>query len=226
MFISFEGIEGCGKSTQADMLVQAMVAAGLQVVPVHEPGSTSLGQYLRRYLKDESVAPTYEAELLLFCAARAELVTNVLRPTLERGVHVVADRYSDSTMAYQGYGRRLDLETVQSVNVVATGGLNPDVTFLLDLAPAGGLARVQPQLSLFSMSAEGETGMVRQEEAGQRGFEVEPLNFHRRVRRGYLDLAEREPERWVVLDASQPKSELARQIWEEVQARLGRSDTK
>ena len=225
MFISFEGIEGCGKSTQADLLVDAMASAGLQVLPVHEPGSTSLGQRLRRFLKDESVSSTREAELLLFCAARAELVANVLNPSLARGMHVVADRYADSTMAYQGYGRGLDLETVRRVNQFATGGLSPDLTFLLDLAPAGGLARVQPQLSLFPMMDEEPTEAVRQEpvrqeEEGQRGFEIEPLEFHRRVRSGYLELAEQEPQRWVVLDASRPREELAIIIWDEVKARL------
>ncbi len=220
LFISFEGVEGCGKSTQADMLVDAMVAAGLQVVPVHEPGSTGLGEYLRRYLKEESVSLTHEAELLLFCAARAELVANVLRPTLERGASIVADRYTDSTVAYQGYGRGLDREVVQRVNSVATGGLVPDLTFLLDLAPAGGLARVQPQLSLFSMAEEDEFEAVRLDEEGQRGFETEPLDFHRRVRRGYLEMAEGEPERWVVLDATRPRDELAGRIWGEVQSRL------
>lgn len=221
MFVSFEGIEGCGKSTQADLLVEAMASAGLQVLPVHEPGSTSLGQRLRRFLKDESVSPTNEAELLLFCAARAELVTTVLRPSLDRGMHVVADRYADSTVAYQGYGRGLDLEMVKGVNAVATGGLSPDLTFLLDMTPAGGLARVQPQLSLFSLEDEEGVDTVRQEEEGQRGFETEPLEFHRRVRRGYLEMAQAEPERWVVLDAGRPRDELAAQVWEEVQSRLG-----
>ncbi len=225
MFISFEGIEGCGKSTQADLLVEAMASAGYQVLPVHEPGSTSLGQRLRRFLKDESVSPTPEAELLLFCAARAELVANVLSPSLARGMHVVADRYADSTMAYQGYGRGLDLEVVRSINGVATGGLSPDLTFLLDLEPAGGLARVQPQLSLFSMMDEETPEPVRQEpvrqdEEGQRGFEIEPLEFHRRVRRGYLELAEQDPQRWVVLDAQRPREELALMVWEELKARL------
>ena len=107
MFISFEGGEGSGKSTQAEMLVKCLVAVGMQVVPVREPGSTSLGQHLRRYLKDESVSLTREAELLLFCAARAQLVTEVLSPSLIHGLHVVADRYADSTVAYQGYGRGL-----------------------------------------------------------------------------------------------------------------------
>ena len=226
MFISFEGVEGCGTSTQADMLVEAMVAAGHQVLPVHEPGSTSLGQYLRRYLKEESVSPTREAELLLFCAARAQLVATVLRPAMDRGVHVIADRYADSTVAYQGYGRGLDLEVVDSVNRIAIGSLLPDLTFLLDLAPAGGLARVQPQLSLFSMTDEGETEHLRQEEEGQRGFEVEPLEFHRRVRQGYLQMAEREPQRWVVLDATRPREELSNAIWEEVQSRLGASPSE
>ena len=220
MFISFEGIEGCGKSTQADMLVETMVAAGLQVLPVHEPGSTSLGQYLRRYLKEESVSPTREAELLLFCAARAELVASVLRPTLDRGVHVVADRYADSTMAYQGYGRGLDLEIVperkrRRHQRPAAGRYVP-----AGFAPSGGLARVQPQLSLFSMTDESESEPVRQEEEGQRGFEVEPLEFHRRVRRGYLEMAEREQVRWVILDAKRPRDELAAQVWREVQSRL------
>ncbi len=225
MFISFEGIEGCGKSTQASLLVEAMGASGLQVVPVHEPGSTGLGQYLRRYLKEEGVSPSHEAELLLFCAARAELVTSVLRPTLDRGVHVVSDRFSDSTLAYQGYGRGLDMETVREVNAVATGELTPDVTFLLDLAPAGGLARVQPQLSLFPLTEELHNEAVRQEEEGQRAFEMEPMDFHRRVRDGYLELAGMEPERWVILDATLPRDELASRIFREVLARLGAEQT-
>ena len=260
MFISFEGGEGSGKSTQAEMLVKCLVAAGMQVVPVREPGSTSLGQHLRRYLKDESVSLTSEAELLLFCAARAQLVAEVLGPSLIHGIQVVADRYADSTVAYQGYGRGLDLDVVDRTNNLATAGLRPDLTFLLDVDPVVGLARVQSQvgmpmdavpqresalvgsapvdsdqLSLFpigvftmelSLPGQNEAALGRQDEEGQRGFEVEPLAFHRRVRRGYLELAEKEPERWVVLDASQPKSELARQIWEEVQARLGSSDPK
>ena len=121
----------------------------------------------------------------------------------------------------KAYGRGLDLEIVERVNEVATGGLLPDLTFLLDLAPAGGLARVQPQLSLFSMMDEVEVEVVRQEEEGQRGFEMEPIEFHRRVRQGYLEMADREPERWVVLDATRPRDSLAEEIRGEVSSRLG-----
>ncbi len=257
MFISFEGGEGSGKSTQAELLVQGLVESGLQVVPIHEPGSTGLGQHLRRYLKDESVSLTGAAELLLFCAARAQLVAEILRPCLDRGVHVVADRYADSTVAYQGHGRRLDIETVLRINSFSTQAVRPDLTFLLDFDPMVGLSRVQPQIDMFLDTMQGNelfvSGLrvahqlsllpdiphkvtlaeptlpaepVRQEEEGQRGFEVEPLEFHRRVRQGYLQMAEGEPQRWVVLDATRPREELSNAIWEEVQSRLGASPSE
>ena len=220
VFISFEGGEGSGKSTQANILRESMVAAGLQTVLVHEPGSTSLGEHLRRYLKEERRSLTREAELLLFSAARVQLVAEVVLPSLKRNINVVADRYVDSTTAYQGYGRGLDLEMVHHLNAFATHELAPNLTFLLDIEPALGLARVGPPQLQMSFEPAQEKDLGRQEEEGQRGFENQPLEFHRRVRRGYLDLARNNPERWFVLDGSLPKKELADQVWQEVRSRL------
>ena len=224
VFISFEGGEGSGKTTQASILRDSLVKVGFTAVLVREPGSTPFGDYLRRYLKgDHRLSP--KAELLLFAAARVQLVTEVIAPTLKRGISVVADRYADSTLAYQGYGRTLDLDTVRSLNSFATEGLKPHLTFLLDIEPAEGHGRIYPsgsprgsrpsQVSLKLEMGNGEP-LGRLEEEGQQRFEELPLEFHQRVRRGYLSLAKQEPERWVVLDATLSQEELAAQIWQRV----------
>jgi len=183
LFIALEGGEGAGKSVQLDALVTHLKAEGRNVVATREPGGTPLGERLRKVLLDlDSVlAPLTEA--MLFAAARAELVTSVIKPTLDRGDWVVCDRYSASTVVYQGYASGVDLMSISQLNQIATGGLLPDLTVLLDLPVATGLER-----------------------AGRNDrFESEDIEFHERVRRGYLALADNDPEHWLVVDGTQPE---------------------
>jgi dTMP kinase len=198
--ITLEGGDGAGKSTQSALLVSRLEAAGVVVVTTREPGGTPVGEELRRLVKG-SADPSPRTELLMFEAARAELVQRVIRPAIERGATVVADRYTDSSLAYQGYGRGLDLDEIRSINAYATGGLAPDLTVLLDVAPPTGAVR--------STGRDGE-------DSTQRRFEDAGDGFHDRVRRGYLELASLEPDRWIVLDGSMPSDQLAEQVWARV----------
>ena len=221
LFISFEGGEGAGKTTQAAALADRLRQSGLEVVTVHEPGGTTVGESIRRWVKGVGLAP--ETELLLFAAARAQLVADVIRPSLDAGKVVIADRYADSTVAYQGFGRRLPLDLVSAVNRIATGGLMPALTVLLDQPAEAGLARVaKPQLGLpFDAPAQGgEPGRI--DEADQTRFEREGIAFHRRVRSGFLKLAGQEPERILVVDATRPAQHIAELLWPRVQGLLGR----
>ena len=219
LFVSFEGGEGSGKSTQTRLLHDKLWDAGMRATLVHEPGTTPLGEYLRTYLKS-SQPLTSEAELLLFEAARAELVNQRIEPSLADGFQVIADRFEASTVAYQGYGRRLDPEVISYLNQFATGGRTPDLTFLLDLEPSEGLRRVgSPQLSL-GLEVGVQAALPREDVEGQRRFEEEALGFHRRVRRGFLELAGADEERWVIIDATMPEEKIARQVWERVSSKL------
>ena len=217
LFISFEGGEGSGKSTQAQRLVESLEQSGVPTMLFHEPGSTNLGFHIRDLIKGrpwgrEIISPT--AELFLFSASRAELVAKVLSKQVDTpGLVIVADRYVDSTTAYQGYGRKMDLDLVKAVNRLATGDLMPDKTFLLDCPPAEGLKRVGSlQAGLFDENAPG-----RLDDEGSRRFEDEPISFHERVRKGYLDLARAEPDRWIVIDGMADPDEVHRSIWDPVQ---------
>ena len=197
MFITFEGGEGSGKTTQARLLAEWLGRQRFNVVLVREPGSTPLGQQLRRLVKGTAMSPN--AELLLFGAARAELVTTVVRPYLKKGCIVISDRYADSTVAYQQYGRDLPSDAVAKAIEVATSGLKPDLTFLLDLPPERRSKRAgQSQLALPMEGA----SPARIDDASQSRFERESLQFHRKVRAGYKALVEREPKRWVAIDAT------------------------
>ena len=219
LFVSFEGGEGSGKSTQTRLLHDKLWDAGMRATLVHEPGTTPLGEYLRTYLKS-SQPLTSEAELLLFEAARAELVNQRIEPSLADGFQVIADRFEASTVAYQGYGRRLDPEVIAYLNQFATGGRTPDLTFLLDLEPSEGLRRVgSPQLSL-GLEVGVQAALPREDVEGQRRFEEEALGFHRRVRRGFLELAGADEERWVIIDATMSEEKIARQVWERVSSKL------
>jgi len=196
LFITFEGGEGCGKSTQSRLLLKKLEQQNVPVVLTHEPGGTALGNELRKTLKRKggsSISP--QAELFLLAASRAQLVTEVIRPALKEGKVVLCDRFTHSTMVYQGYGRGLDFTAIQMVNNMATRYLNPDLIILLDISPEQGLARKQ---SLKDR------------------FELEDLSFHRRVREGYLKMAAAEPDRWLVIDASLPKGKVAEIIWDRV----------
>ena len=218
LFIVFEGCEGTGKSTQAELLQQNLLEARQQVVLVREPGTTPLGLYLREYLKSKQPL-SLESELLLFAAARAQLVSDQLRPTLEKGIHVIADRFAGSTVAYQGYGRGIKRDVIDYLNGYVTGGLAPVVTFLLDADPTEGLKRVgSPQLQMALMP-EDSVDVGREDVAGHRRFEDQSSAFHNRVRRGYLELAEAAPG-WKVLDARLPAETLASQVWDAVAALL------
>jgi dTMP kinase len=202
VFLVFEGGDGAGKSTQAQALLQRLRRRGIPARRVRDPGGTPLGESLRRILKSHrDLSPT--AELFLFSAARAQLVGQAIRPALAGGVTVIGDRFTASTVAYQGHGRGLDLELIRRLNLAATAGLTPDLTILLDLPVEAALAR--------RASPGDGPGDV---------FEAAPVDFHRRVRQGYLQQAAQTPERWLVLDGAQPKAALARQVWEKVQPLL------
>ncbi|MFQ5934622.1 MAG: dTMP kinase [Dehalococcoidia bacterium] len=223
LFISFEGGEGSGKTTQAEILAERLRAAGFSVLPVHEPGTTPLGNYLRIWLRREyrkEEAVSHDAELLLFAAARAELVAKGIKPALQQNrMVVIADRYADSTTAYQGYGRRIRLEYVKVVNSLATQGVIPDLTLLLDCPPEEGLKRVQSKLPLEPAQPR---LVSRMDEEGTRRFEEETRDFHERVHRGYLKLAQQEPDRWRVIDATKSIDEISDTVWRHVQQLLAR----
>jgi dTMP kinase len=197
--ITLEGGEGSGKSTQIDLLASRLRASGYETRTAREPGATVLGERVRELTRQIPAAPL--AELFLFEAARAQLVVDVLVPTLASGAVVILDRFSDSTLAYQGYGRGLDPDEIRRVNEIATRGVRPALTILLDLDVVTGLAR--------------KLGEIGQDAIGK-----EHRDFHERVRSGYLAMAGQEPERWVVLDATLPPDLLAERIWEAVRDRL------
>ena len=223
LFVSFEGGEGAGKTTQASILIDRLEALGIPCVRVREPGSTALGTYLRKWIKRPPAngqPMSRAAELFLFAAARSELVSKVIEPQEEEaGVVVVADRYADSTTAYQGYGRGIDVESVGVVNDLATDGRMPDLTFLLDCRPEVGISRVrglQLQMQLDTMMP---SPSIDRDAEGTR-FEEEPVEFHERVRLGFRHLAEQDPGRWRVLDASRPIDSISEEIWREVRSLL------
>lgn len=198
-FIVFEGGEGAGKSTQARGLYRRLSGAGRQVVLVREPGGSALGDAVCCWVKTRSgLTPT--TELLLFLASRAQLVEEVIRPALGSQKVVVSDRFSSSTVAYQGYGRGIGLELITRLNEVSTGGLCPDLTVFMDMPV--------------------EQGLARKSRDRQDIFEAESVKFHRRVREGYLAMASEERERWLVVDATRKRSVLGVQIWAAVQPLL------
>jgi len=190
LFVTFEGIEGAGKSTQTRMLVESLERDGVASVQVREPGGTPIAEAVREVLLRSEAGVTAHAEALLFLAARAQNTAERIRPALEQGLVVVCDRYSDSTLAYQGYGRGLDLSLIRAMDAFATGGLAPDVTFLLDL--------------------DAQVGLGRQSQRNR--MEDEPLKFHDRVRCGYLEEAARDRSRIRVLDGVRPAEELHHEI--------------
>lgn len=195
LFITFEGGEGCGKTTQANGLYRKLLRKNLPAVLIHEPGGTTLGEQIRKTLKRKTENIHPQAELLLFAASRTQLVADVIQPTLKEGKIVICDRFSHSTTAYQGYGRGLDFATVQMVNNLATQNVKPNIVIFLDLSPEEGLARRGKLLDRF---------------------ELQELSFHRQVRQGYLRMAAEEPDRWLVVDATLPKKKISEIIWEKV----------
>lgn len=203
MFVTLEGPEGAGKSTQLPQLAKWLEVAGHTVVTTKNPGGTPIGGQIREILlKPANKELNPLAELLLYAADRAQHVETLVRPALAQGSLVLCDRYIDSTLAYQGYGRGLDRGLIAHLNTLATGGLRPDLTLLLDLPPEEGLARVRASRLVDRL-------------------EVEALAFHERLREGYLELAAAEPARFVVVDASMPPERVQRRLREALAERLG-----
>ena len=199
-FITFEGGEGCGKSTQVRRLAAALEGEGVKVLLTREPGGTWLSEEIRRLIKDQATdAPCDRSELLLFLAARAQLVRNVIRPALEEGTWVVSDRFSDSTMAYQGYGRGLPLALLREMNAFACEDLKPDLTLFLDVTPETSAARRAQREAATHTEAD------RIERAGD--------GFHARLRTGFAELAKAEPDRIVTIDANGPADEVWEAVW-------------
>ena len=202
MFLTFEGPDGSGKTTQVAPLAEFLTQLGYQVLITREPGGTAIGDQIRQVLSDlKNTGMHPRSETLLFLAARAQLVEEVIKPHLEDGYIVLCDRYADSTMAYQGYGHQNDLTQISSLINFATGGLKPDLTLLLDVGAEAGLKR----------KAEG-TEWNR--------LDAYSLEFHQRVRQGYAALAQAEPERWVVIDADQPAEKVQERIRQVVLSHL------
>lgn len=196
-FITFEGGEGCGKSTQIKRLTARLQHLGHSVLLTREPGGTDVGEQIRHTLQHskQSAQMTPEAELLLFCASRAQLVREIIMPALEAGHIVLADRFHDSTNVYQGIARQLDPPTVAAINQFAIGGCRPDLTILIDIDPVKGLERARGR-ELFDR------------------MENLSLDFHQRVRQGYLELARREPDRVKLVDGLGSLDHIESQIWE------------
>lgn len=205
LFVTFEGGEGCGKSTQIAALTASLEANGQSPLQTREPGGTALGESIRHLLQHdasgEGMAP--EAELLLFAAARAQHVRECIAPALAAGRIVLCDRFIDSTTVYQGVARSIDARQVEAMNRFAVGTTHPDLTILIDLPADVGLARV---------AARGDGRLDRMEQ--------EAIEFYEAVRQGYLDLAAKEPERFLVLDGAQTKEALKNTIREAVERRL------
>ena len=200
-FISFEGGEGAGKTTQVELLKRHLTELNLPALIVREPGTTPLGEQIRALIKSSN-NNVPAADALLFMAARAQLMHDVILPQLNNGVTVICDRFSDSTIAYQGYGGKLNRDRLKRANELAANDVVPDLTILLNVSPEQGLQRRN--------SADKNVGEAH------RRFEELPISFHRNVQRGYRELASREPNRWVEIDASRNSSEVAKDVWRSV----------
>lgn len=200
MFVTFEGPEGSGKTSQIRLLARFMREQGVAVVETREPGGTPIGDQIRACLHDVNNSDmAAETEILLYSASRAQLVRQVIRPALARGELVLCDRFADSTLAYQGYGRSLPLAQLRRITAFATGALQPDLTFLLDIDVERGLSR------------------RRSNDEEMNRLDLETVAFHQRVRQGYHELVAAEPARWLVVDADRPvelvQAELRRLLW-------------
>ncbi len=199
-FITFEGGEGGGKSTQVKRLASALAQAGVEAVFTREPGGTRLAELIRGLLREELQDPPCDkAELLLFLAARAQLIRNVIEPALAAGKWVISDRFSDSTFAYQGYGRGLPIDTLRIINDFATNSLKPDLTLLLDVTPETAHARMHQREIATATEAD--------------RIELAGAAFHARLRAGFLEMAAAEPERIKLIDANPSQDEVWNQIW-------------
>jgi len=202
LFITLEGIDGCGKSTQADLLMQKLDQEKISYIPLREPGATAAGEAIRQVLLDNKYALSLQAELLLYMAARSEVTRQVIMPALKAGKVVLCDRFTDSTMAYQGYGGGADLGWIRSLNHQVTCGTRPDLTILLDLSPEEAVKR--------------RIGLADR-------MESKDIYFHKRVRAGYLEIACKEPQRVCTLDATGEIESIHAEVWRIVKSFIHRA---
>ena len=210
-FITFEGPDGSGKTTQIQALYSHLQQDGYPVLLVREPGGTDIGDQIRATLHDpQNIKMLPNTETLLYSASRAQLVGQMIRPALQAGKLVLCDRYAESTLAYQGYGHRLDFELLRAITTFVTGGLRPDLIIYLDIDAEKALRRKQAAFR----AGESEWNRMDQKE----------LDFHRRVQAGYLEMANEEPERWFILDAARPIAALEERIRERVKRLLAEQD--
>ena len=200
-FVVFEGGEAAGKSTQTRLIAAYLVRQGYKVTRVTEPGSTPLGLRIRRLVKYGPMAITPLAETMLFLAARTQLVREIISPALARGEAIVSDRFADSTLAYQGYGRGLDVADLRGLNAIATSGIVPDLTVLLDIPVEASINRRSPRA----------TDRFESELPGQEGSSSK-RTFHEKVRQGFLSLSSQTPDKWLVVDATLPLREVSRLV--------------
>ena len=210
LFITLEGVEGCGKSTQARLLARGLETEGYSCLLTREPGGTPIGQEIRQVIlnpRHQQMSP--ETELGLYFSDRAQHLREVVWPAIAAGKIVVCDRFTDSTIAYQGYGRRLSLQKIRSLDRIMTGTYRPDMTFFLDLPLKVGLARARARNREEASLDEGR-------------FEAEEIEFHERVRAGYLKMVRREPERFIVVPAEENKNRVQKSIWTAVNTCIGR----
>ncbi len=211
MFVTFEGIEGCGKTTQIKRFADTLKRQGIPLVTTFEPGGTRIGNDIRRILLDtrnEDLTPL--TELILYAADRAQHIEEVIKPALDRGEWVICDRFVDATLAYQGAARSQDMRLIQILNEESTRGISPDMTFLLDCPVEMGLERAMKRNEALSHQ-------------GQDRFEKETLDFHSKVRKGYLDLANEHTERFVIIDASLSMDAMEKEIFKHIEPHLRRS---
>jgi dTMP kinase len=212
-FITFEGSEGCGKSTQVLRLAVRLEQAGVRTLVTREPGGTAIGEKIRDLLQfaPESFAMTPETELLLFEASRAQLVRENIAPALEQGTVVISDRFFDSTTVYQGVARKLSSEIVETLNAFAIGAARPDLTFILDVDVETARARMLRRVRPVGVSDR---------------MEQEPVEFYERVCQGYRELAKAEPDRFVVIDGAQSADAIEEQIWSLLQSKIENRNSK
>lgn len=209
-FITFEGVEGCGKTTQIRLLADRLQLAGYDVLTTREPGGCPIADQIRGILLDaENRSMVPMAELLLYAAARAQHVSEVIAPALSRNAIVLCDRFTDATMAYQSYGRDISRHTVDTLNTLACLSVKPDMTVLLDFDPENGLNRARKRI-------EGCSGPKEER------FELEALTFHQNVRNGYLELARHEPERFIIIDANGSIEAVSNNVFSAVSVRMKR----
>jgi dTMP kinase len=202
MFITFEGPDGSGKTTQIKMLADYLESRGKVVLHTREPGGTVISEQIRQViLSKKNLEMQHETEALLFSAARAQIVSELIRPALAEGKIVLCDRYADSTMAYQGYGLGLDIDALRVITRFATGGLAPDLTLYIDVPV--------------------EVGLARRQQIETNRLDVKAADYHRRVREGFMQLVRAEPQRWVVIVGTQAIDDVQQEIRKELEKRLG-----